>query len=43
MRLAVEFGEDADRTEIAELHHVGAAWAHRGDVLDGDDCAPRGR
>ena len=30
------FGEDADRAEIAELHHVGAARAHRGDLLDGD-------
>src|SRR5262249_46073704 len=25
-----------DRAEIAELHHVGAAGAHRGDLLDGD-------
>ena len=28
--------EDADRPEIAELHHIGAARAHGGDLLDGD-------
>src|SRR5215831_889620 len=31
------FGEGADRSEIAELHHVGAARADGGDLLDGDD------
>src|SRR5262249_47630921 len=31
------FGEGADRYEIAELHHVGAARADGGDLLDGDD------
>src|SRR5262249_838419 len=30
-------GEGADRAEAAELHHVGAAWADGGDLLDGDD------
>ena len=35
LRRAV-FGEGADRAEIAELHHVGAARADRGDLLDGD-------
>src|SRR5262249_305086 len=30
------FGEGADRSEIAELHHVGAARADGGDLLDGD-------
>ena len=36
LRLGAVFGEDADRAEIAELHHVGATRAHRGDLLDGD-------
>ncbi len=31
------FREGADRAEIAELHHVGAARTHRGGLLDGDD------
>ena len=34
--LGAVFGEGADRAEIAELHHVGAARADRGDLLDGD-------
>src|SRR5262245_8172401 len=36
LRRAV-FGEGADRAEIAELHHVGAARAGGSDLLDGDD------
>ena len=30
------FGEGADRPEVAELHHVGAARAYRRGLLDGD-------
>src|SRR5262249_58547875 len=30
------FGEGADRSEITELHHVGAARADGGDLLNGD-------
>ena len=31
------FGKGADGTEIAELHHVGAARADRGHLLDRND------
>ncbi len=36
LRRRAVFGEGADRAEIAELHHVGAARALGGDLLDGD-------
>ena len=36
LRRRAVFGKGADRAEIAELHHVGAARALRGDLLDGD-------
>ena len=36
LRRRAVFGKGADRAEIAELHHVGAARANGGDLFDGD-------